>query len=201
LYPFREPFERPGQDGLDAYALDGFLLPAMIPRVVLGDDVAERELWTRPPFHHDPLPVRETRPGAHASLRGDLDAVLENPRGGADGGTHGSNSVGGVLNRTVPLSYVLVVIRSGVLDGILDAASRHFPRELFCLLGGRREGKTVRVEEIVYIPFRSSEHYVLFNPYTIPLDPRIVGSAHSHPRPSPPSPADRRAFPTRAGST
>lgn len=90
---------------------------------------------------------------------------------------------------------MLVVIRSGVLDGILDAASRHFPREFFCLLGGRREGKTVRVEEIVYIPFRSSEHYVLFNPYTIPLDPRIVGSAHSHPRPSPPSPADRRAFP------
>jgi len=90
---------------------------------------------------------------------------------------------------------VQVVIRGDVLDGILDAARRHYPREFFCLLGGFWDGTLARVEEIVYIPFKNSERYVLFNPHDIPIDSRIIGSAHSHPRASPPSLADRRTFP------
>ena len=88
-----------------------------------------------------------------------------------------------------------VVIRADVLDGILDAARRQYPKEFFCLLGGYWDGETAEVKEIVFIPFRNSEHYVLFNPYDIPVDSRIIGSAHSHPHASPPSRADRRTFP------
>lgn len=88
-----------------------------------------------------------------------------------------------------------LVIRSGVLDGILQAAARHYPREFFCLLGGSLEGDSIRVNEIVYIPFQNSEHSVVFDPYSIPFNGRVVGSAHSHPFPSPPSLPDVAAFP------
>ncbi|MDN5358434.1 MAG: hypothetical protein PWP76_277 [Candidatus Diapherotrites archaeon] len=88
-----------------------------------------------------------------------------------------------------------VVIRSDVLEGILDAAKRHYPREFFCLLGGHWDGDSAFVDEIVYIPFKNGERSVVFNPYTIPIDGRIIGSAHSHPRASPPSRADRKTFP------
>ena len=88
----------------------------------------------------------------------------------------------------------MVVIRHDVLDGILQAAERQFPREFFCLLGGKVDGDVIRVDEILYIPFKNSDRYVLFNPYSIPINSRVVGSAHSHPRPSPPSLADRDAF-------
>lgn len=94
-----------------------------------------------------------------------------------------------------PIFSVMVVIRSDVLDGILQAAASQFPREFFCLLGGRVEGDVIRVTDIVYIPFKNSERYVIFNPYSIPINSGIVGSAHSHPFPSPPSSADRGAFP------
>jgi len=87
-------------------------------------------------------------------------------------------------------------IAGPVLDGILNAARLQYPREFFCLLGGERRGDAVFVDEIVYIPFKNSERSASFNILDVPnTDPRIVGSAHSHPTPSGPSPADLRTFP------
>ena len=89
-----------------------------------------------------------------------------------------------------------VRIAGPVLDGILDAARLQYPKEFFCLLGGRRGEGEVLVDEIVYIPFKNSERSASFNILDIPnMDPRIVGSAHSHPVPSGPSPADLQTFP------
>jgi proteasome lid subunit RPN8/RPN11 len=91
---------------------------------------------------------------------------------------------------------VILRIKRGVLDGILDAAARVYPNEFFCLLGGEKTADSVFVTELVYIPFRSGSTSAIYQLTDIPFDSRIVGSAHSHPHPSGPSSADLRAFPT-----
>ena len=90
---------------------------------------------------------------------------------------------------------VYVRVRRQVVDGLLNGARSKHPEEFFCLLGGKREGDFFVVDEIIFIPYRSSPSSAVFHLNDVPLVDRVVGSAHSHPVRAPLSAEDRRTFP------
>ncbi len=91
--------------------------------------------------------------------------------------------------------YVLVVLSEDVLRGLLEGARNSYPREFFCLLGGRVLGDRVIIDEIIFIPYRSSPASAVFRIDDVPVMDRVVGSAHSHPARSGISKEDVRTFP------
>lgn len=84
-------------------------------------------------------------------------------------------------------------IKRNVLESVLEASSNLFPNEFFCLLGGERKKKII--DEFVMIPAEYMRDSVAIKHWLMPLDLRIIGSVHSHPRGIPrPSPQDLRNF-------
>ncbi|RLF08583.1 MAG: peptidase [Thermoprotei archaeon] len=70
-----------------------------------------------------------------------------------------------------------------VVEAVLEASRNLHPRETLLLLRGRRgsDGSIV-VEEVLVPPLATfGLGFASFNPFALPLDPSIVGSAHSHP--------------------
>lgn len=69
-----------------------------------------------------------------------------------------------------------------VVEGLLAAARSLHPREALLLLRGRLKGRSIYVEELLIPPFAvHGVGFSSFNPYLLPLDPSIIGVAHSHP--------------------
>jgi proteasome lid subunit RPN8/RPN11 len=82
-------------------------------------------------------------------------------------------------------------IKAETLEFLLEACRRTFPNEF---LGMLRAEKGV-ITEVLIIPGTGFERHSSFlNEWFLPIDPSIVGSAHSHPGPPLPSRADKNFF-------
>jgi len=79
-----------------------------------------------------------------------------------------------------------VFLRREVVEGLLAAARSLHPREALLLLRGRLREGSIYVEELLIPPFAiHGLGFSSFNPYLLPIDPSIIGVAHSHPSGSP----------------
>jgi len=75
-----------------------------------------------------------------------------------------------------------VVVKREVVDALLAAARALHPKEAILLLRGRRRGGSLVVEEVLIPPSATfGLGFASYNPFMLPLDPSIVGVAHSHP--------------------
>jgi len=77
---------------------------------------------------------------------------------------------------------VKVVVKREVVDALLAVAKALHPKEALLLLRGRRRGGSLIVEEALIPPSATfGLGFASYNPFTLPIDPSIVGAAHSHP--------------------
>ena len=88
-----------------------------------------------------------------------------------------------IKKRTVCLTYQ-------VLESILVYAEHLHPKEGILLLRGKTEKDKIIVNEVVIPPQTiHGEGFSAFPTFMLPMDPTIIGSAHSHPsgvlKPSP----------------
>jgi len=75
-----------------------------------------------------------------------------------------------------------VVIRSELLDMILEGARQLHPRETIVLLRGKTDKDVVHVSEVVIPPLATyGKGFSSFPTHMLPMDFSIVGVAHSHP--------------------
>ena len=82
-------------------------------------------------------------------------------------------------------------IRRETLKFALEVAKESYPNEFVALLAGKKG----IIEEIVFLPFSSSEKLALIHMDMLPLGYRVYGTVHSHPSPScKPSQADLIMF-------
>lgn len=89
--------------------------------------------------------------------------------------------------RTKPCSELKeVVFPREMLEGLFHMAKDKHPREIFFLLRGRVSNSSVYVDELVLPPGTTfGLGFSSFQPHSLPLDPSIIGSLHSHPSGSP----------------
>lgn len=84
-------------------------------------------------------------------------------------------------------------INRSLLESLCEAAKNTYPDEFFCLLGGDKSKK--EVDEFVIVPAIYGKGHAMYYPHMVPIDSRILGSAHSHPTSNfNPSSADLRTF-------
>jgi proteasome lid subunit RPN8/RPN11 len=85
-----------------------------------------------------------------------------------------------------------VSIREDLLQAILEAAGRLYPREVILLLKGRRAKNEVVVSDLLVPPLATyGRGFSVMRTHMLPIDFSIVGTVHSHPSGNPtPSPAD-----------
>jgi len=86
----------------------------------------------------------------------------------------------------------VVSIRRDLLEAILEAARRLYPREVILLLKGRRTKDEVLVSDFIVPPLATYGHgFSSIRTHMLPIDFSIVGTVHSHPSGNlTPSPAD-----------
>lgn len=75
-----------------------------------------------------------------------------------------------------------VVFSKEMLEGLFCLAKENHPREILLLLRGKISGRSAYIDELIY-PLNTTFGFGFsgFQPYTLPLDPSIIGSVHSHP--------------------
>lgn len=75
-----------------------------------------------------------------------------------------------------------VVMEERLLGELLESARRLHPRETLLLLRGRRKKEEVEITEFLLPPFPArGKDFASFPVHALPLDPSLVGTAHSHP--------------------
>ena len=75
-----------------------------------------------------------------------------------------------------------VYIKRSVILSILEYASACHPKEGILLLRGKVDKKKILIEEVEIPPLSISGYgFSSFQPYMLPIDFSIVGTAHSHP--------------------
>jgi len=75
-----------------------------------------------------------------------------------------------------------VIIKERVIEGLLYYFKEVHPREGILLLRGKKKKDKIEIEEIIIPPFsEGGENFSTFNPYLLPIDLSILGTAHSHP--------------------
>jgi len=75
-----------------------------------------------------------------------------------------------------------VVFKKDLIEGLLEYASEVHPEEMIVLLRGERREDHTYVHTVIIPPFSvGGAGFSSFNPYMLPADMSIVGSAHSHP--------------------
>lgn len=83
---------------------------------------------------------------------------------------------------SVPSFDVELVMDGELLEALLESARRLHPRETLLLLRGRKRGERVEVTEFLLPPFPArGRDFASFPLHALPLDPSLVGTAHSHP--------------------
>ncbi|MEM1981426.1 MAG: Mov34/MPN/PAD-1 family protein [Candidatus Hadarchaeales archaeon] len=89
-----------------------------------------------------------------------------------------------------------VVMDRQLLEALLEGARRLHPREILLLLRGRKEKGEVEITEFLFPPFSArGKDFASFSVQALPLDPSLVGTAHSHPSGNlSPSPTDLNRF-------
>ena len=77
---------------------------------------------------------------------------------------------------------VIVYIDFEVLNEILEIAKYNHPREAILLLRGRSKKNEIHITDYLIPPFATGgKGFSYFNPYFLPMDFSIIGTAHSHP--------------------
>lgn len=71
-------------------------------------------------------------------------------------------------------------IKREVLEFALEIARESYPNEFIALLTGRKG----IIEELVFLPFFSSESSAIIHMDMLPLGYRVYGTVHSHPTPN-----------------
>jgi len=80
-----------------------------------------------------------------------------------------------------------------VLDFILESSKDAHPTEMFFYLSGSFKKRLIK--EVFIGPFNSSPEAVIYTPAALPVNLKIVGTAHSHPSGDlRPSSADLESF-------
>ncbi|MEM4311678.1 MAG: Mov34/MPN/PAD-1 family protein [Nitrososphaerales archaeon] len=75
-----------------------------------------------------------------------------------------------------------VFFKIKVIKSLLNYFKACHPNEGILLLRGKVKKDKIVVEEVIIPPFsEGAEDFSTFNPYHLPLDFSIIGSAHSHP--------------------
>lgn len=78
-------------------------------------------------------------------------------------------------------------------EDICEAARNTYPDEFFSLLGG--DAKKRLIDELVLVPAIYGRQHALVKAHLLPVDPRVLGSVHSHPSGSArPSAGDLNSF-------
>ena len=72
-----------------------------------------------------------------------------------------------------------VKITRGILEDMCQAAHNTFPYEFVSLVGS--SNNIDLIDELIVIPAVQGESHALLYSNTIPFDPKIRGSVHSHP--------------------
>lgn len=77
---------------------------------------------------------------------------------------------------------VVVYIDFEVLNEILEIAKYNHPKEVILLLRGHLKKNEIHITDYLVPPFATSgKGFSHFNPYFLPMDFNIIGTAHSHP--------------------
>jgi proteasome lid subunit RPN8/RPN11 len=77
---------------------------------------------------------------------------------------------------------IRVVIRSDLLDMILEGAKQLHPRETIVLLRGKSDKDLISISEVVIPPLATyGKGFSSFHTHMLPMDFSIIGIAHSHP--------------------
>jgi len=77
---------------------------------------------------------------------------------------------------------MLVVFKRDLIEGLLEYASESHPDEIIVLLRGEKKKDHIYIHTVIIPPFSvGGAGFASFNPYLLPADMSIVGSAHSHP--------------------
>mgnify|MGYP000592536286 CR=1 FL=1 len=75
-----------------------------------------------------------------------------------------------------------IYIKRSVVSGILEYASACHPKEGILLLKGRVDKNKIMIEEVEIPPLSiRGLGFSSFQPYMLPIDFSIIGTAHSHP--------------------
>ncbi|MFH1773910.1 MAG: Mov34/MPN/PAD-1 family protein [Methanobacteriota archaeon] len=74
-----------------------------------------------------------------------------------------------------------VLIKTEALETLLHLAKSMHPKEMVALLRGEAK-KEIRIEEVLLAPLAlGGEDFSEFPLDALPIDPSIIGTAHSHP--------------------
>jgi proteasome lid subunit RPN8/RPN11 len=77
---------------------------------------------------------------------------------------------------------LIISIDKELLEAILEGARRLYPRETILLLRGRKNKKSIHINDLVVPPLASYGRGFSSLPlHMLPMDFSIVGTAHSHP--------------------
>ncbi|RLI75465.1 peptidase [Archaeoglobales archaeon] len=71
-------------------------------------------------------------------------------------------------------------IKKSVLKMVMEAAKDSHPHEFIALLSGKKG----IIEELVFLPFQSSEFSALIHMDMLPIGIMLYGTIHTHPTPS-----------------
>ena len=74
----------------------------------------------------------------------------------------------------------LMKIKRDVLKMVMEAAKNMHPHEFIALLSGKKDV----IEELIFLPYESSEFSALIHMDMLPLGIRLYGTVHTHPSPS-----------------
>ncbi len=84
-------------------------------------------------------------------------------------------------------------IKKTLLEDLCKSAEMHYPDEFLCFFGG--DAGKEEVTEIIFLPTQTDETSASIMESTMPFDPTIIGSIHSHPdSTATPSPEDKQFF-------
>ncbi len=87
-----------------------------------------------------------------------------------------------------------VYIDEDLLEALLEAARRKYPREFFVLLEGEKREEGFYITSFVYIPWKEGYHHAIIDLSQVPHG--VIGSFHSHPGSPHPSKSDLASFPS-----
>jgi proteasome lid subunit RPN8/RPN11 len=75
-----------------------------------------------------------------------------------------------------------VQLTKTLAESLLSFSKDQYPNEMIVLLRAKRENDVMLVHQVVFAPFMMGARSMsTFNPYQVPIDSSIVGTAHSHP--------------------
>ncbi len=84
-------------------------------------------------------------------------------------------------------------VKKSLLEDLCKSAQMYYPDEFLCFLGG--DSKKMEITEIIFLPTQTDEMSASIMESTMPYDPTILGSVHSHPDSiGAPSGADKKFF-------